>query len=94
MKYVYKDQPYQLTFDTNNAQGGASDTNIIYRKPDGEDGTLTGSASGNNVVADVSGAINDQVGVWSFHAISTFSGDTESTTGDLFTLRVKDYWEK
>lgn len=88
------DQPYSLALDTNNALNDATATNILYRKPDGTTGTLTGSVSDTSIIASVTGAINDQAGLWCFHTTAIFSGDTNATIGELFTLRVKDLWTK
>ena len=93
MKYVYKSQPYSLSLDANNALSGASSISIVYRKPDGTEGSLTGTMDGTNVTASVTGAINDTVGVWSFQTSAIISGDTAASLGDVFLLRVKDDWE-
>jgi len=94
MKYVYKDQPYTLTLDTNNSLAGASELKILYRKPEGTTGELAGSDTGTSIQASVPGATNDTEGVWSFQTSAIFNGDTNATLGDLFLLRVKPAWSK
>ena len=92
--YVYIDQPYPLRLDTNNSLIGATDTDILYRKPDGTTETLTGSVSGTFIVATVTGAINDTAGIWNFQTTAIFSGDATATLGDLYIIRVKNLWDK
>ena len=94
MKYVYKDQPYTLTLDTNNTLSGATELKILYRKPDGTTGEWDGTDTDTSIQVDVAGADNDLAGVWSMQTSCIFSGNSGATLGDLFLLRVKEPWEK
>ena len=91
---VYVGQPYTLKLDTNDELSGASDLKILYRKPNGDEGTLSGSMTDTVMSAKLPGADNDVAGLWNFQTSAVRSGDTAATLGDTVNVRCRSEWEK
>lgn len=89
MATIIVGQPYELRLDTGISLAGATAPHIIYRKPDKTEGELDAAVSGTELVASVTGAINDQSGEWRFHASVSFAGDDAPVVGDVAKINVK-----
>lgn len=81
--------PYQLTLDTNISLAGATQTRIVYRKPDKTEGYWTATVSGTALVVSVTGAQNNLYGQWRFHSSVLFAGYDTPLLGDVVYLNVK-----
>ena len=92
---AYIDQPMTLRLDTNSANlGTASGLAIVYRKPDGVEGSAPGSDDGTIIEASLLGSVVDKAGMWTFQTSAIFSGDTNRTLGETYLVRVKNEWER
>ena len=94
MKKIYTDNPYTLRLDTNEDLSAVTEPKLIYRKEDGTVDEVSGSVSGTKIVAEVSGAVNDEAGIWTWKSSCIFSGDTNPTTGRAVTLKVLEDWAR
>ncbi len=89
---IYKDQPYDVKCETETDLTGVTDPEILYRKPDGTNASVTGVVFGTMLIGAITGAINDSDGRWFFQPSVVFPGDTNATLGTTASLRVHKKW--
>lgn len=84
------DSPYQLIVETGIDMSTATQTRVIYKKPDQTTSYFTATVSGTTLLVDIPGASNDVAGQWKFHSSVTLPGYAAPFLGDVVTLKVMD----
>ena len=88
MSKIIAGAPYRLELDTGISLSAATQTRILYKAPDGAEGYFTASVSGTKVYADITGAQNNQAGLWKFHSSVLFTGLDAPYLGEAFDLKI------
>lgn len=89
---IFQAQGYiTLKLDTNLDVSAASQTWILYKKPDGTKGYWVADSIENNTVLvyDMTNADLDQPGVWTFQAFATLDG--RNAYGEYVQKEIKPY---
>ena len=94
LEEVQVGQPYDLTLSTNKSLSGATELAILYRKPDGDTGSLAGADASEAISASMTAVINDQTGQWAFQTSAIYSGDTVATKGEAYLVKVLGDFEQ
>jgi hypothetical protein len=80
MAKIYRGQPFTVLIDTGQAMSGGASPLILYEKPSGTTGEVTATVTDSTKLSGaITGAINDESGLWSFQGKYTFSGDAAGT---------------
>lgn len=85
MSKIYVNNPYRLQLQTATDLSSAPTVQIHYRKPDGTEGTFSGTvASSTQIYHDVTGTENDEAGVWRFQTDAQYSANGEPYDGETW----------
>lgn len=87
---IIVDSPYQIVLETGMDLSTATQTRIIYKKPDQTSSYWSATVSGTTLVFDVPGASNNVAGQWKFHSSVLLPGYAAPFLGDVVTLKVQD----
>lgn len=89
---IFQAQGYiTLKLETNLDVSSASDTRILYKKPDGSRGYWTADSIENDtiLVYDMTNEDLDQAGVWTFQAFATLDG--RNAYGEYVQKEIKPF---
>jgi hypothetical protein len=80
MAKIYKGQPFTIVIDTSQTLSGGASPLVIYKKPSGTTGEVVATVTDTTKLSGaITGAINDESGVWYFQGKYTFTGDAAGT---------------
>jgi hypothetical protein len=92
MSAIIETQPYDIVLETGITLTGATDPKIIYKKPVSKTiGELVATVEGTTKLkARVTGALNNEVGYWYFHAKASFVGMDQPILGEAAIVKVEE----
>lgn len=87
---IFVNQPYRLKLQTATDLSSSQVVQIKYKKPDsGNEGTFSGTvASATKIYHDITGAENDEAGVWRFQADAQYLANGEYYPGQTWFQTV------
>lgn len=90
-----KGNPITLRVDTNKDLTGATDLQVLYRKPRSRFySSVSGTAYDSTTIqATIPYTTNTESGIWIGHASATLSGNSSAHRGRRFEFRVYDLFE-